>query len=597
MPLNVLSIATLRCIIGLTQGLILYLLYTAATQTPVLWPATQPFIFVPMLVVAIFIPLLTVQCLANMRLKTMGFWLAMVTVILCGTAYYAVFRQSLPNMTLNFDVLSSPLWILCAFTGLTLFIAQTLVLSGDHDRRLMADYTTYFDMAWKLGIQFVFAAVFTLLFWGLLLLGRSLFEVIALNFFGRMIQEPWFAIPVTMLAITVALHITDVHVGIVRGVRTLTLTLLSWLLPVITLIISVFLFALFFTGLTPLWQTGHASMLLLAGAVILIILINAVYQDGQHEKSLSLFQRYTTTLAGCLLLPIIVLAVYSLSLRVYQYGWSAQRIVAAVCMLILSCYALGYAVVACVPGRWFSRIEQCNFFIAILMLVTYLALFTPVADPARLMVASQLSRLYSGQVAPEQFDFNALKLQGLHFGRQALQDLSATWHGPQTEYVRAHAKTALALKTNMHGSESHTNLLKPEEKKQLIIVHTPDGQLPASFFQNQNWKAGAMYMLPACMTNGSQACDAWIIQQDGKTPTILLLDHSGFTGFQQNAQGTWLMVGTWPISYECRGKLYESARQGAFKTILPLSPLQPDIEVKGFRIQFSPKVDFRSKCP
>ncbi|HEX4045004.1 MAG TPA: hypothetical protein VHZ76_04990 [Gammaproteobacteria bacterium] len=42
-----------------------------------------------------------------------------------------------------------------------------------------------------------------------------------------------------------------------RSIRTLILTLLSWLLPLIVVIIGLFLLlSLFYTGLTPLWQTG-----------------------------------------------------------------------------------------------------------------------------------------------------------------------------------------------------------------------------------------------------------------------------------------------------------------------------------------------------
>ena len=75
-----------------------------------------------------------------------------------------------------------------------------------------------------------------------------------------------------MLAFTCAIHVTDVRAGIVRGARTLKLTLLSWLLPIMALIAVTFLATLLFTGLEPLWSTRRATPVLLAAAAALVFL-------------------------------------------------------------------------------------------------------------------------------------------------------------------------------------------------------------------------------------------------------------------------------------------------------------------------------------
>lgn len=113
----------------------------------------------------------------------------------------------------------------------------------------------------------------------------------------------WFSIPTSTLATAAALHVTDVRAGLVRGVRTLVLVLLSWLLPLMALIGAGFLVGLVFTGLEPLWKTQHAAAILLSAAALLIVLLNAAYQDGHPERAAPKILHYAGTLAALLLFP------------------------------------------------------------------------------------------------------------------------------------------------------------------------------------------------------------------------------------------------------------------------------------------------------
>lgn len=562
-----------RGITGLIQGAILAILYFTG-QTPTQWPATEPAILLPMMMVALFIPLLITQSIGNMRTKTLLIWVTSATVILAGIAYYAVFRD--PTSSSNLSHYKEIPFL----TFIALFIAHSLILSADHDRRLIALYPRYFDMAWKLGIQAAFTAAFTGCFWMLLLLGAGLFHIIHLDFFEKIISNFWFAIPATTLVVATALHITDTKVNFTQGIRTLSLVLLSWLLPLITSIIAVFLLSLFFTGPSLLWQTGHASILLLISAVALIILINSAYQDG--ASPIPLIQRYTAILACCLLTPLIALAIYALSLRVQQYGWSVSRISAAAFMLIIAAYSCGYLCSIFISKNRLKFIETCNIAVAFFMLAIYLAVLTPIADPARLTVANQLSRLQTGKVTAGKFDFKSLRLEGLRYGEKALKDLQTTWSGPQTDYVRTQAKTVLALDM----SDSYEK--KPvtaEARSQLIIIHTKNTKLPDSFLkQNWSWLEGSM-TVPGCLNNKSEICHAWIIQDHSK-PLIILLNGWYLTGFQQNAKGIWALIGSWNTPSACKEKM-QDAIQGKFKMVKP-QPKQFDIEIAGWRTSFTP---------
>ena len=211
------------------------------------------------------------------------------------------------------------------------------------DPKFVADYATHFDVAWKIAVQAALAVAFTGAFWGLLWLGAGLFKLINIEFFIDLLQERWFAIPATTLAVSAAIHVTDVRADIVRGIRTLGLSLLSWLLPLMTLIAAGFLATLVFTGVQPLWDTQFATALLLIAFGALVVLLNAAYQDGHDERATPRVLRYPGSFAALALVPLAALAGYALFLRIEQYGWTADRIYASACALVAAFYAAGYA--------------------------------------------------------------------------------------------------------------------------------------------------------------------------------------------------------------------------------------------------------------
>ncbi len=567
------STITKRILIGILQGFILSLLYHISESTPPLWPATNPSIFLSLLMVALFVPLLIIQSMGNMRAKTLLIWASSASIILFGITWYAVFRHT---DVISLSAATAPAFFSVFFcTIIALFIAHSLILSSDHDKQIIAKYPTYFDIAWKLGVQIAFTAGFTGLFWMLLGLGSSLFSIIHLKFFANFVTHYWFMIPATSLCIAIALHITDVNPRIIHGIRTLFLVLLSALLPIITIIISLFLVSLMFTGVSLLWQTGHASTLLLTAAITLMILINTSFQDGLTP--LSNIKRYSTMLACCLLAPLVTLAIYALALRVQQYGWSVSRIEAAACMIIIGAYAIGY-LIAVFVGKNLKLIETSNVAVAWLILAIYLALLTPIADPARLMVANQISRLTSGKISPDKFDFKVIRQEGLRFGQQALENLQITWQGNQADDVHKQIKAALALKTQ--DDSLRKNIISAETRREQIIVDTKDHPIPDSFYkQDWNQKENAAYILrPDCLTRKGEICHAWMIQDQKKSDMVLILNYHDLVGFQQNEKGIWVLAGRWYVP-ECKK---QEVLKGNFKMIAP-EPVGDDIEIAGWR--------------
>jgi hypothetical protein len=584
------STAAARLAIGLAQGIALHLLYLAAEEG--VWPATHGMVFAPMLVVAWFVPVLLLLGLGNIRWRTLVVWGTAAALLLAGLAAHDIARGGASDSYWFWGVRAAesprlfPSSILAPFVMIGLFIAQALIVAGDTDRKLIAFYPRHFDAAWKHGVQLALAAVFVGVFWLLLWLGAGLFKLINIEFFTRFIEHRWFALPVTTLALACAIHVTDVRAGIVRGMRTLILILASWLLPLLTLIVVGFLASLPFTGLAPLWSTRFATSLLLTAAAALVVLVNAAYQDGDAEHAPPRLIRYAGSLAALALTPLVAIAGYALALRVEQHGWTTDRIIAAACVLVGACYALGYGWGVFRRGIWLKPLEGCNVAAAFVVLGVLLALFTPLADPARISVASQLARLETGKVAADKFDFAYLRFQGARYGMEALERLKASAHGPGADVVKRRAAQALAQK---YRWEQPAVEVTPEQRAGNITVYPATGTLPETFLR-QNWAANQpqLWLVPRCLVEEAAKCEAYLLDLDGDgTDEIVVLDLSRpaiARTFKQTADGAWRDIGGLSCLVGC-DKVRAAFRNGELK-LVPTD--WRDIEAGGVRLRVEP---------
>ncbi|HYM33283.1 MAG TPA: DUF4153 domain-containing protein, partial [Candidatus Cybelea sp.] len=563
------STGAVRLAIGLAQGLALYLLYLAAEDT--VWPATNGIVFAPLTLIAWFVPLILLVSVRSLRFRTLAIWTVAALAVLAGLAVHDLVRDTELN-TGSFwfgyppsqgnRIAPSP--FLFGFGAIGLFIAQALIGAGDADRRYIASYPRYFDVAWKQAVQLVFAAAFVGAFWALLWLGAGLFELVKIDFLTKLIGHRWFAIPATTLALASAIHVTDVRAGIVRGIRTLKLTLLSWLLPLLTLIAVGFLGVLPFTGLERLWSTRHATALLLTVATLLVLLVNAAYQDGQPERAVPRVFRWAGSLASLALVPLTALAGYAVALRIGQHGWTTDRIIAVAYIGIVAVHALGYAIAVVWPGAWLKRLEGCNVLGAFVTLAILLALFTPVADPARISVASQVARLEAGTIPPDKFDFAFLRFDGGRYGREALARLKSAAEGPNAAAIRVAADKALRMPNRFGGP------VTPPTSQDLaanITVFPAGRSLPEAFLrQNFNASAPQQWFIPQCLKDRSQRCEAYLVPlgMDGAESIIIgPADNRGSQTvvFVPDADSTWKPAGILPTLVNC-GKIRDALRSG-----------------------------------
>jgi hypothetical protein len=241
----------------------------------------------------------------------------------------------------------------------------------------------------------------------------------------KTIEEAWFAIPVTTLAIALGLR-----TGLRRAAFTVTLrnhwlTLTVWLLPLASLIGVAFVLTSL-AGVGSLFERGLSAFFLLWFAAFWITFFNSAFQDGQSEPALHPALRRLLPFAALALLAVVGLATWALLLRIFQYGLTPDRIWGALAAAVALSYGAGYAgsLRTDAGSRWMPGIAPANIVAALVMSAGIVLLLSPVLDANRLATASQMARLQSGRVTADAFDVWALARQQ-RAGYDALVELQA----------------------------------------------------------------------------------------------------------------------------------------------------------------------------
>ena len=565
-------LAPARLGIGLAQGLGLYGLHRIS-DGEASWGAAHPLVFGPLLLVVAFLPVMLLAGVGRLRPVTLAVWTAAAGAALALLALHDVARQSADTLQ-GPPFLSPPLVI---FAAAALFIAHHLVAPADMERRRIASYPAYFDTATKAGVQLALSIGFTGAFWILLHLGAALFRIINLDFLETLLRQPWFVIPVTGLVFATAVHLTDVRDGLIRGVRTLALMLLSWLLLVITVLVAGFLAALPFTGLGGLWDTGSGVSLVLAAAAALIILINAAYQDGRPDNRPPAVLRVAVRVAAVLITPLILIAVWGLALRIRQYGLTPDRIIAAACALVGASFAAGYGWAALSPfwrkSDWMRPLERTTIWTAVLTVAVILALFSPLLDPARLSVADQVARLERGAVTPDRFDYRFLRFESGKAGQAALERLTRSAN-PDI------AGRARAAKTAERYERVQTPASRPSAAEVRIRPYPAGSALPASF-TGQYGRLAANF--GHC--NDEHPCTATLmdLDRDGVNE-VLVAGGISASVFKLEPDGRWF---EWAVyrSPSCQKDSIDLARAFAAGEVRTTPPVFPDLVIGGVRLR------------
>ena len=569
---NTPSTFTIRLGIGIVQGVALYILGSMAsggtTGTLSAW------LYTLLVISSVVLPPVWLAGLTTMRPVTLIAWTATIAASTLAVATHAAWRNPGAG-SFDFTWLVFPL-------AAAVFIGHNLVAAADADGRPFARYYSYFDISWRNGIQFALCVAFVGAFWLLLFLGAGLFDLINISIVRDIIEKAAFAYLATCVGFALAVQITSERISLVTGARTIALLLLGWLLPVLTLFAVAFLGSLAFTGLAPLWATGHATALLVVAGASLIVLINATYQDGSEEHVPASVLRLSARIAALALGPITVIAFYSIWLRVEQYGLTPQRVIGLAIIALGAAYATGYVMAAVWPGRWLRPVETTNVAAATLCVVLIVSLLTPIADPGRLSVDDQVARLHAGRTELAKFDFDFLKFDAGRYGLDALERLAKDKSTPTSVAIAAKADEARQRKQRASAPDTQVAELSVEDLRKKITVLPAGSTLPDSFL-TQDW-TNAMSSPRVCVREATTPfqCEALLadIDRDNVPEILLRANNYDIAVFHQAPGGKWELLGRFG-TVECDTGTAGNFGSGAFRTV---PPLFNDLEVKGHRL-------------
>ncbi len=196
----------IRFSVGLAQGIALFALYH--------WqPRIQPEMFGALSLTTWLTPVAALGALWVLKPRALAAWLVAAAAITSGLGAYAAFVE--PGKLDDAGMLAVDV-----FAAATLFILHHLLVPAFEEGRWRATFERYFDEGWKDAVRLALALVFVGVLWLLLELGSALFHLIGLDFLKELLDERWFEFTSNTTFFALAIHLTDVRVGLVRGART-----------------------------------------------------------------------------------------------------------------------------------------------------------------------------------------------------------------------------------------------------------------------------------------------------------------------------------------------------------------------------------------
>ena len=515
------------------QGLGVSLLYRSFDEG--LWPSQSPMWFYPMISLVLLLPtgfLLTVeQARVRSALLRVGAYGIIVGLLGAYIGY-----QAMPFGAVRIDGLSATYAITLGIASfITLIFVQRQVTEA-------LGYEPLFLFSWRnlvvggLSLAFLGGVILMYLLWA------ALFNEIGIGFFKELFRKVWFVALLGALSFGGGVIVFRGLTDVVDSISRLLSGIIKLLLPFLLVMTVAFLVALPFTGLEILWSTNQGTLLLMVLTFILLLCLNAVYQTGAGSSPYPSWLHHAITGALFTLPVFSALSFYGLYARLDQYAWTVVRYWAFVVWLTLCLFSFGY-VLAVIKRRaaWPTMMASVNSILGVFVIVVLLLSNSPVLDFRKLSLASQMHRLTSGAVSPEDFDDQYLRAELARPGYLALQELTA-----QDPVLWARLKdgsdplseTAGAQPGNLEARDLSRSASLPRQKNGALVLAPADLVLPTPV-------AVAINALMAAEADTSAYVLAVDFDQDGQTEYAALL--FGPAGARQDgsyyfkeARGVWL---------------------------------------------------------
>ena len=415
-------------LVALVQGFCLLILHESIEFG--FWPATSPTALYSLYAFVLICPTLFLLAVNEHNIKrlTLG---AVGFSLLCSSLAYYTGLQVIP---LPFADVENLLFPFCFSTALLTF--KVLMYLQVWANKEAFAYPKLFSYSWRNLLTFGLALVFTLVTWGVLMLWAGLFKVINVDFFYELFTEEWFYYPILSMALAFGIILIRSLTFIVDTIKRLQQALLKYLLVLLVFISLLFLIALPFTGLAPIWENGPGSYLILWMQACILFALNSVYQNDAEERPYGLLLHRFVYL-GILLLPCYsALVFYGLTARIDQYGWSLSRYWGMIVWALLALFALGY-VAGIIRQRdaWIRSLGKVNVSMGCVFMLVLIAINSPVLDLRKLTVQDQVARLSSGDITLEEIDIQYFERHLAKPGYDAIQQWKSDYKTTNPSFV------------------------------------------------------------------------------------------------------------------------------------------------------------------
>ncbi|MEA9555237.1 DUF4153 domain-containing protein [Xanthomonas nasturtii] len=572
-------------LVALLQGCLLYL--AAAGQQHGVWPFTELGARICWYTVVAIVPslvLLSVQDLRDWRL-----WqhVAASTLVLAALGSWAAW-SSTGAPALQVARVLGPF-------GFTITVGWFVALPWMQHRQLhghwRAGYRNLFEHAWQNGLTLALALLFVGVCWMVLGLWASLFALVKIRFFAELFHEQAFAYLATGAITGLGILIGRTQHRAVQVMRQILFALCTGLLPLLAGIALLFLLVLPFTGLQALWQTRSAASILLSLVFGLVLFTNAVYQDG---SGLPPYPRWLRRMieAGLLSLPLhAALAAYAVGLRIAQHGWTSERVCAALLAALALAYAMAYAFAVLRPraDRWLPQLAGGNMALSWVVIGLAVLVNTPLLDPYRITVQSQIQRLANDTPETLRQNLEFLRFDNGRRGYLAVQSLRATPPFAGSPERKQKLEQLLARTSRWAGSETvedqkDNQLTDLTQIRKHVTVAAGQAEPPADWW---HYLVRSKMLWGAC-TQGNSNCVVSSSDLDGDGELDVLLcnlgaDYVVACELQTRNGGGWYQAGTAKL-YSLDGAAMSEVSQALRNGQLQTRPNRwPDLALPGGR--------------
>lgn len=268
------------------------------------------------------------------------------------------------------------------------------------DRKSWLHYEVLFDTAWVIAVRYIVAWVFVGVFWLVLFLSDALLKLVDVRLLQLFVNDTWATVTLTGAVLGLAMAVVYELRAMISPY--LILRLLRLMVPPVLAVLAIFLAAIPLRGLTGVFGGLSSGATLMAAAIVGISLV-ATALDRDDAVAVKTRGIRLATQGLAVLLPLLTaLAVWSVVLRVQQYGWTPERVLAGLIAGFLLVYGVAYAAAVVMHTNWMARIRRINVVMAMAVIVVSALWMTPFLNAYRIAVNSQLTLFEQGDISVSQ---------------------------------------------------------------------------------------------------------------------------------------------------------------------------------------------------